>query len=86
MNLIEELGGYKAAKEKYESRPFALAWSDIGEALLDHRRQHGIYEKGDKIVYPWIGNEICVYDSECIIKTPYRHATDSEIAAGHRID
>ena len=51
MNLIEQLGGYKAAKEKYESRPFDLAWSDIGEALLDHRRQHGIFEIGNRVVY-----------------------------------
>ena len=50
MNLIERLGGYEKAKQKYSERPFDLAWSDIGQALLDYRRQHNIFEVGDKVV------------------------------------
>ena len=43
MNLIEQLGGYDEAKKKYTERPFELAWSDIGDALLEYRREHGIF-------------------------------------------
>ena len=50
MNLIERLGGYGKAKQKYSERPFDLAWSDIGKALLEHRREKNIFEVGDKIV------------------------------------
>ena len=59
MNLIEKLGGYEKAKQKYSERPFDLAWSDIGQALLDYRRQHNIFEAGDKVVHDaHIGDEI----------------------------
>ena len=51
MNLIERLGGYEKAKQKYSERPFDLAWHDIGQALLEHRRQHNIYKVGDKVVF-----------------------------------
>lgn len=50
MNLIEQLGGYEKAKEIYASRPFELAYGDIGRALLEYRRQHNIYEAGDLVV------------------------------------
>lgn len=50
MNLIEQLGGYEKAKQKYSERPFDLAWSDIGKALLKHRRANNIFEVGDKII------------------------------------
>ena len=51
MHLIEKLGGYEKAKQKYSERPFDLAWSDIGQALLDYRRQHNIFEEGDKVLF-----------------------------------
>ena len=51
MNLIEQLGGYEAAKKKYSERPHAFVWGDIGKALLSYRRQHNIFEVGDKVVY-----------------------------------
>ena len=57
MNLIERLGGYEKAKQKYSERPFDLAWHDIGQALLEHRRQHNTYEIGDKIVSTLDGSE-----------------------------
>ena len=50
MNLIERLGGYGKAKQKYSERPFDLAWSDIGKALLEYRRENNIFEVGDAIV------------------------------------
>lgn len=50
MNLIEQLGGYDEAEKKYTERPFELAWSDIGDALLEYRREHDIYDVGDKVI------------------------------------
>ena len=50
MNLIEKLGGYEKAKQKYSERPFDLAWADIGQALLEYRRQHNIFEIDDYVV------------------------------------
>ena len=50
MNLIEKLGGYEKAKQKYSERPFDLAWADIGQALLEYRREHNIFEVGDSFV------------------------------------
>ena len=101
MNLIEQLGGYSAAKTKYESRHFDLAWSDIGAALLDYRREHGIFEEGDWIIYK---GELMVFAlwSECAKnyayigytdaeegrlahKDKFRHATPEEIKTGHRL-
>ena len=50
MNIIEQLGGYFSAKQKYSERPFELAWSDIGDALLQYRRENNIFEPGDEVV------------------------------------
>ena len=49
-NLIEQFGSYENAKQKYGERPFDLAWSDIGQALLEYRREHNIFEVGDKVI------------------------------------
>ena len=58
MNLvtdyINELGGYEAAKER--STPWLVNhgenWRNIKEAtLLEYRRQHNIFEVGDKVVF-----------------------------------
>lgn len=100
MNLIEQLGGYDGAKKKYTERPFELAWSDIGDALLEYRREHGIFEKGDLIIHPmfWglfrvnetmghhiIGITTTGYESKLAIQL-IRHATPAEIAAGKRLN
>ena len=61
MNLIERLGGYEAAKKKYSERPFAFVWGDIGEALLSYRRQHNIFEVGDKVVSRCADKEIRIF-------------------------
>ncbi|WP_168378382.1 hypothetical protein [Acinetobacter cumulans] len=60
MNLIEQLGGYDAAKEKYQSLsdsdvitigPFEVpAKPYFKDELLEYRRQHNIFEVGDWIV------------------------------------
>ena len=52
MNLIEQLGGYERAKIIQGSRemgglPYDL---DLEDALLQYRRQHNIFEVGDKVI------------------------------------
>lgn len=55
MKLIEQLGGYEAAK-KFLDESNGSAWSGIfympklKQSLLEHRRQHNIFEVGDKVV------------------------------------
>ena len=106
MNLIEQLGGYENAKKELinlESyKQDAYSWSrmiqseNIKKALLEYRRQHGIFEKGDKVVYKHSkiihvmtvkligsrGTLIC--DGDYFENTDIQHATDSEIAKGKR--
>ena len=58
MNLIEQLGGYEYLNEFYKravAHGFTL--TEIKEELLKHRRQHNIYEIGDKIVSTLDGSE-----------------------------
>lgn len=64
MNLIEQLGGYKKAKDVYKSvdhlrESKTITMSDIGVEfdvgflrcdLLEYRREHGIFEVGDLVV------------------------------------
>ena len=49
MNLIERLGGYEAAKNQAKDKSIGFL-VDINNELLEHRRQHNIYEVGDKVV------------------------------------
>ena len=62
MSLIEQLGGYedanskllkmdKTLKEVYYSHSDAQKANELRQALLEHRRQHNIFEVGDKVVY-----------------------------------
>ena len=68
MNLIEQLGGYERAKDglhrlKLEKKDLltcadlVVVESEIDAALLEYRRQHNIYEIGDKIVSTLDGSE-----------------------------
>lgn len=60
MNLIEQLGGYEAAKEKYQALsdsdmitigPVEFSAKDYFEdELLEYRRQHNIFEVGDHFI------------------------------------
>lgn len=62
MNLIEQLGGYEATKEKYQALsdsdmitigPVEFSAKDYFEdELLEYRRQHNIFEVGDLITHP----------------------------------
>ena len=56
MNLMEQLGGYDEAKkilEEVKSRDHIYAQKfekpALEEALLEYRRQHNIFEVGDKV-------------------------------------
>ena len=51
MNLIEQLGGYEKAKEWYKDQDLrGNHTARIRHALLEYRRQHNIFEVGDKVV------------------------------------
>ena len=70
MNLIEQLGGYEAAKGLFNLYEYSISFKyykvfkgdfesagyidvfipDLQKALLEHRRQHNIFEVGDKVV------------------------------------
>ncbi len=63
MNLIEQLGGYERAKIIQGSRemgglPYDL---DLEDALLQYRRQHNIFEVGDKVVSRCADKEIRIF-------------------------
>lgn len=52
MNLIEQLGGYEYLNGFYKravAHGFTL--TEIKEELLKYRRQHNIFEVGDKVVF-----------------------------------
>ena len=62
MNLIEQLGGYERAKDglhrlKLEKKDLlacgdlVVVESEIDAALIEYRRQHNIFEVGDKVVF-----------------------------------
>ena len=52
MNLIEQLGGYEKAKVILQA-----VGREHDAMLLEYRRQHNIYEIGDKIVSTLDGSE-----------------------------
>ena len=61
MNLIEQLGGYEYLNEFYKravAHGFTL--TEIKEELLKYRRQHNIFEVGDKVVFTDILNSCVV--------------------------
>ncbi|MGD9699550.1 hypothetical protein [Acinetobacter sp.] len=52
MNLIDQFGGYEKAKRALEreirlTSPNTFYCLKLDEALLQHRRQHNIFESGD---------------------------------------
>ena len=104
MNLIEQLGGYdsaKAAALNYRNSGDALTAKKFEYACLEHRRQHNIFEVGDKVVFREKHNEVFSYshysegldlhffESESnyghMDINKVRHATPEEIKAGHRL-
>ena len=60
MSLIEQLGGYEKTKDHRDylidfgnefNRPNKYEVNKINNALLEYRRQHNIFEVGDKVVF-----------------------------------
>ena len=105
MNLIEQLGGYEQAnskllkmdkilKEVYYSHSDAQKANELRQALLEYRRQHNIFEVGDKVVvkaHPFWPEDYVIHtvEQEHIGKwymSAWRHATDAEIKAGKRLE
>ena len=101
MNLIEQLGGYEQAKIIQGSRemgglPYDL---DLEDALLQYRRQHNIFEVGDKVVsIDKYSNDMIFTVAELTSKNVFtsmefgeiaysfvRHAKAEEIKAGRRL-
>ena len=95
MNLIEQLGGYEKAKEILSRERNSenidpviylngneILIDAICDALLEHRRQHNIFEVGDKVVL------ISMSDNEVFEYTEYSkgldlHFFESEHNYGH---
>lgn len=105
MDLIEQLGGYERAKDglhrlKLEKKDLLtcgdliVVESEIDAALLEYRRQHNIFEVGDKVAvkdHPFWPEDyvILTVEQEHIGKwymSAWRHATDAEIKAGKRLE
>lgn len=95
MNLIEQLGGYNAAKAEANA-PVKLmnsfSYEQLDKELLEYRRANNIFEAGDKAVLPYRNYRSDVFELTVdLIKSfdkaavCYRHATDAEIKAGRRL-
>ncbi|ARB06782.1 hypothetical protein [Acinetobacter phage BUCT629] len=88
MNLIENLGGYKAVKAKSESDILYGEKIYLKRALLEYRRQNNIFEIGDLVVFKEEYSKDSVIhkiDSLRAGTKCLRHATDEEIEKGCRV-
>ena len=89
MNLIEHLGGYeKASKAVKKIDIRSDRYKRLKAALLEHRRQHNIFEVGDLYVFTEKYSKQSVIhkvDSLNSGKGCIRHATPEEIKAGRRL-
>jgi hypothetical protein len=95
MNLIEKYGSYEAIKQaakNYENSGYRVTAAGLELYCLEYRRQHNIFEVGDKVV--WINsiapNDPRLFEVEDDLgEKPdtwsLRHATDEEIKAGKRL-
>ena len=100
-NLIEQLGGYERASSIAKCKSGIVHPTEqLLAALLEYRRQHNIFDVGDKVVktndklrFSYIRFVISTTPSggACLdyqgfgYKYPsVRHATDKEIAQGYR--
>ena len=103
MNLIEQLG-YDWAKSSNAAwlHRYGVNWKkEKARELLEYRRQHNIYEVGDKVVgsrlfddrifefqyyLPELSMAVISKDGAAIGLNQLRHATDAEIKAGKRLE
>lgn len=86
---------YKDFEGDFESAGYVDVFiPDLQKALLEYRRQHNIFEVGDKVVvkdHPFWPEDyvILTVEQEHIGKwymSAWRHATDAEIKAGKRLE
>ena len=102
MNLIEQLGGYEAAKNQAKDKSIGFL-VDINNELLEYRRQHNMFKVGDKVVSRCADKEIRIFTYQetigrnilvkckkgkgyCYPKKWFSHANDAEIKAGKRLE
>ena len=102
MNLIEQLGGYEAAKNLLGGVSNNKSPREIlTRELLAYRRQHNIFEVGDKVIgsklfddrifefqyyLPELSMAVISKDGAAIGLNQLRHATPEEIKAGKRLE
>lgn len=100
MNLIEQLGGYEAAKNLLGGVSNNKSPREIlTRELLAYRRQHNIFEVGDLVVYvdDFMPDSVSVVsevndrvwlngNNAVCIKEMIKHAEDAEIKAGKRLE
>lgn len=107
---IEEFSGYEKCKEilKQPNIDMIMNAQALHKHMLEYRRQHGIFEVGDKVFRKDEDKRMMLIDDVTISNHDYRmtiigfdyidsdgfgwtrafkvrHATDEEIAAGHRL-
>lgn len=106
MDLIEQLGGYERAKHEFEMikemKPIYPGEIETNNRLLlEYRRQHNIFEVGDKVIgsklfddrifefqyyLPELSMAVISKDGAAIGLNQLRHATPEEIEAGKRLE
>ncbi|QIC70792.1 hypothetical protein [Acinetobacter indicus] len=93
--VISDFGGYEKCKDilSLPNIDFIMNAQGLREHMLEYRREHNIFEVGDKVV--WINsiapNDPRIFEVEASLgEKPdtwsLRHATDEEIKAGKRLE
>ena len=87
MNLIEQLGGYDRASKIANCKSGVVhPTKPLLDALLEYRREHNIFEVGDKVCFKTLGDGyVHKYTKYHEFKYDLKHATPEEIKAGRRI-
>lgn len=94
MDLIEKLGGYERAKAFLNATSFTidelimmqrsgLRTQHVEKALLEYRRQHNIFEVGDKVVIRKADGHPDLFTYESISKSGNMHFFESPFNYGH---
>lgn len=99
--VISDFGGYEKCKDIL-SQPnidFIMNAQGLREHMLKYRRQHNIFEVGDKVVYvdDFMPDSVSVVsevndrvwlngNNAVCVKEMVKHANDEEIKAGKRLE
>ncbi|WP_286984291.1 hypothetical protein, partial [Acinetobacter sp. UBA6007] len=76
----EQLGGYEAAKKKANDKGIGFL---LSKELLEYRRQHNIFEVGDKVVIRKADGHPDLFTYESISKSGNMHFFESPFNYGH---